>query len=86
MESIEIAKKLEGVSTLEMISKKLKIKKSTAVKIISKLRKEGFVETSGGGKQPRLYRIRPIRIAGKERTGIYDVINKHSRVKIAEPF
>lgn len=86
MESIEIAKKLEGVSTLEMVSRKLGIRKSTAVKLISILRKQGFVETSGGGKQPRLYRISPIRMTGKERTGLYDIINKHSRVKIAEPF
>jgi hypothetical protein len=86
MESIQLAKMLEGINTLEMASKKLKVKKSTAIKIISKLRKEGFVETSGGGKQPRLYKISPIRTAGKERIGLYDVINKHSKVKIAEPF
>jgi len=86
MKSIEIAKKLEGINTLEMVSKKLNVRKSTAIKLLSILRKEGFVETSGGGKQPRLYKISPIRIAGKEHLGIYDIINKYSKVKLFKPF
>ena len=86
MKSIELAKKLEGINTLEMVKIKLKISKSTAVKIVSLLRKEGFVETSGGGKQPRLYKISPIRVASKEHIGLYDVINEYSKIKIVEPF
>lgn len=86
MKSIEIAKKLEGINTLEMVMKNLKVQKSTAIKTLSLLRKEGFVETSGGGKQPRLYRISPIRIAGKEHAGLYDIINKYSKVKLFKPF
>ena len=50
MKGIELAKKLEGINTLEMARKKLNVRKSTAIKILSILRKEGFVETSGGGK------------------------------------
>ena len=86
MKSIELAKKLEGLNTLEMVRKSLNVKKSTAIKIISLLRKEGFVETSGGGKKPRLYKISPIRVAGKEHLGLYDIINKYSKVKLFEPF
>ena len=86
MKSIELAKRLEGINTLEMVVKKLKVRKSTAIKIISLLRKEGFVETSGGGKKPRLYTISPIRVAGKEHLGLYDIINKYSKVKLFEPF
>ncbi len=86
MESIELAKKLEGINTLEMVIKKLNIRKSTAIKMISILRKEGFVETSGGGKKPRLYTISPIRIAGKEHLGLYDIINKYSKIKLFKPF
>lgn len=86
MKSIELAKKLEGIHTLELARKKLDVKKSTAVKIISLLRKEGFVETSGGGKKPRLYKISPIRVAGKEHLGLYDIINKYSKVKLWEPY
>jgi len=85
MKSIELAKRLEGLSTLKMVQNKLSVKKSTAIKILSILRKEGFVETSGGGKEPRLYKISPIRIAGKENLGLYDIINMYSRVKITKP-
>ncbi|MBI2658656.1 hypothetical protein HYX05_00955 [Candidatus Woesearchaeota archaeon] len=86
MKSIELAKKLEGLNTLGMVRKNLGVKKSTAIKILSLLRKEGFVETSGGGKKPRLYKISPIRVAGKEHLGLYDIINKYSKVKLFEPF
>ena len=86
MKGIELAKKLEGLNTLEMVKKKLNVRKSTAIKIISLLRKEGFVETSGGGKKPRLYKISPIRLTAKERMGLYDIINKYSKVKLFEPF
>ena len=86
MKSIELAKKLEGLNTLEMVRKSLNVKKSTAIKMISMLRKEGFVKTSGGGKKPRLYRISPLRLAGKEHLGLYDIINKYSKVKLFEPY
>ena len=86
MKGIELAKKLEGLNTLEMAREKLNVKKSTAIKILSLLRKEGFVETSGGGKKPRLYKISPLRIASKEHLGLYDIINKYSKVKLWEPY
>lgn len=86
MKGIEVAKKLEGLNTLDMVRKILNVRKSTAIKTLSILRKEGFVETSGGGKKPRLYKISPIRIAGKEHLGLYDIINKYSKVKLFEPY
>ena len=86
MKGIELAKRLEGINTLEMVRKELNVKKSTAIKILSLLRKEGFVETSGGGKKPRLYTISPIRVAGKEHVGLYDIINKYSKVKLFKPY
>ena len=86
MKSIEIAKRLEGLHTLKTAGEKLKVKKSTAVKMLSLLRKGGFVETSGGGKKPRLYKISPLRVAGKEHLGLYDIINKYSKVKLWEPY
>lgn len=86
MKSIEIAKRLEGINTLKMVMDKLNVRKSTAIKMLSLLRKEGFVETSGGGKKPRLYTISPIRIAGKEHLGLYDIINKYSKIKLFKPF
>ncbi|MBI1935498.1 hypothetical protein HYS31_03580 [Candidatus Woesearchaeota archaeon] len=86
MESIKIAKKLEGLNTLKIVQQKLSVRKSTAIKMLSILRKDGFVETAGGGKKPRLYKISPVRIAGKEHLGIYDIINKYSKIKLWEPY
>ncbi len=85
MESIDLAKRLEGLHTIKTIQKELKISRSTAIKIVCLLRKDGFVQTSGGGKQPRLYRISPIKTKKIGYPGIYDIINKYSPIKIAEP-
>lgn len=85
MKSIDLVKKLEGLHTIKTIQKELKISRSTAIKLMCILRKEGFVETSGGGKQPRFYRISPIKVKKAGYPGLYDIINKYSPIKIAEP-
>lgn len=85
MKSIKLAKKLEGLQTIEQIQKRLSIARSTAIKIVHQLRKDGFLKTSGGGKQKRLYRISPKGFR-KEGIGIYDVINKYSKIKISAPY
>lgn len=85
--SIEgILNKLEGLSTIELIAKKLNLKKSTAIKKIHELKKLGYVETSGGGKQPRLYRISRIKTQKIGNPGLYDVINKNSPIKLVKPY
>ncbi|MBW2984053.1 hypothetical protein KY361_03005 [Candidatus Woesearchaeota archaeon] len=85
MKSIDLAKRLEGLHTIKTIQKELKIARSTAIKLMCFLRKQGFVETSGGGKQPRFYRISPIKVKKAGYPGLYDMINKYSPIKIAEP-
>ena len=85
--SIEgILNKLEGLNTIELIAKKLNLKKSTAIKKIHELKKLGYVETSGGGKQPRLYRISRIKTQKIGNPGLYDVINKNSPIKLVKPY
>lgn len=86
MESIELVKKLQGLQTIESIKKKLSISRSTAIKYVHLLRKKGFVETSGGRNQPRLYRIKLINIKKIGYPGLYDTINKYSSIKIVEPY
>lgn len=87
MKSIEkILRNLEGLNTIEMIQKKLNIKKNTAIKKIHELRKLGYVKTSGGGKQPRLYSISRTKIQDIGNSGLYEVINKNSPIKIREPY
>ena len=84
--SIKLIKKLEGLHTLDTMQKLLGVSKKTAIKEISLLRKEGFVKTFGGGKQPRLYLLSttPRREIGYP--GLYETINRYSPIKIREQF
>jgi len=82
MQSIILVKKLEGLQTIESVQKKLKIARSTAIKYIHFLRKKGFVETTGGGKQPRFFRISALRLKELGSAGMYDIINKCSPIKL----
>ncbi len=77
----EIVKNLEGKHTIETIAEKLGISRQSAVNVVSKLRKLGFVQTSGGGRQKRIYTISTKRFTKKE-PGMFDIINKYSRIKI----
>ena len=85
--SIEcVLRQLEGLNTLDLVQKKLSVRKSTAIKKLCQLRKLGFVETSGGGKQPRLYRISRIKFQKIGNPGLYEVINKNSPIKLVKPY
>ncbi len=86
MQSIDIAKRLEGFQTLDTVMKKLGIKRSTATKYIHELRKRGLVQTSGGGDQKRIYRISQVSLFKIGNPGMYDIINKYSRMKLVEPY
>jgi len=79
-------KDLEGLNTIDLIAKKLNVKRSTAIKKVYELRKQGYVETQGGGKQPRIYRISRIKIRQIGNPGLYDIINKYSKIKIVRPY
>jgi len=86
-ESIDLVlKKLEGLNTIDLVQKKLNVKKSTAIKKVHELRKLGYVETSGGGKQPRFYWIYRAKITRGGNPGLYEVINKNSPIKLRLPY
>jgi predicted transcriptional regulator len=72
---------MKGIYTLEKIQKERDISKQAAINLISRLRKKGFVKTSGGGKQIRLYKIsdKPL----QEDNGMYSIINKYTPIKLA---
>ena len=53
----KLAESLMGTYTLETFADRLKISKSKAIYIIYRLRKLGFVKTSYGSKNKRLYNI-----------------------------
>lgn len=83
MDSTKLAKKLEGLHTIHSITKRLNINKRTAINYISKLRKEGLVETTYGLRtRARLYKISTYK-KREHPLGLYDIVNKYSRVKLA---
>ena len=57
MNQEEVLRTLEGLQTIETVAAALKVKKQSALNIVSKLKKHGYVTTTGGGKQKRLYKI-----------------------------
>lgn len=81
MKPYELAKKLEGIHTIESIMSLLDVKRSTAIKDISILRKEGYVKTRYANKLRVYYIYRQNRIKGKS---YYDIINENSPIKIVE--
>ena len=77
----ELLLKLEGLHTVETAAEALGIKKQSALNLISRLKKQDYVSTSGGNRQKRLYKI-TARKQRKRDIGMFDIINKHSPMKI----
>ncbi len=74
---IEMLRKIEGLQTIELAAEKLGIGRQSALNLMSRLKKEGYVTVSGGGRRKRLYKIRLWKQLPRER-GMFDIINKHS--------
>lgn len=83
--SVELAKKLEGFQTVDTISKELNIKKSTAINIAHKLRKEGYLENWKGSRK-RFYHVAPKRKIKIGNPGFYEILDKYSRIKLVTPY
>ncbi|MBC8500997.1 MAG: hypothetical protein ISS25_01855 [Nanoarchaeota archaeon] len=75
---------ITGTHTIETVSKQLGIKKSSAINLLSRLKKEGKVTVSGGGKQKRIYHIS--QLPQEKTNGFYDLINKYSKLKLVPSF
>lgn len=82
----EKAKKLEGMQTIESIMKILDISKRTAINYVSNLKKQGYIEYFSAGRKRRIYKISPIKTRFKGNLGLYETINKHSKIKINSPY
>src|SRR3990167_3752617 len=67
----ETLKAIEGLQTVETVADALNLKKQSALNLISKLKKQGYVTVSGGRKQR------------KRNFGMFDIINKYSSMKLA---
>ena len=86
MELIQLAKKLEGLQTVDSISKALDIDRRTAVNYVWLLRKKGFVETAYGKRKIRMYRISPFKAVKSGYPGLYEFLNQNSKIKIYAPY
>ncbi len=75
-------KSIEGLQTVETVAEALNIKKQSALNLLSKLKKQGYVTTKGGRQQKRLYKI-STKKQRKRDLGMFDIINKYSSMKLA---
>ena len=82
MELIQLAKKLEGLQTIDSITKNLNIGRRTAINYVWQLRKNGFVETMQGKRKIRMYKISPIKPIKTGYPGLYEFLNQNSKIKI----
>lgn len=86
MNLINIAKKLEGLQTVDSIAKNLNIDRRTAINYVWKLRKESFVETIYGKRKIRMYRISPFKVAKFGYPGLYEFLNQNSKIRVYAPY
>ena len=80
------AEKLAGLHTISSMMKTAGIGKETAINYIHELRKRGYVKTSRGKNMIRMYEISAHPETEIGFPGLYDVINKYSRIKMTAPF
>lgn len=81
---IKKIKKIQGLRTIEEIAKILELKKQSAINLISKLKKQGYVTKTGGGQQKRIYKITTYKQTQSK--GMFDIINKYSKLKVVPLF
>jgi hypothetical protein len=74
----------EGKYTAETFAKKHNLARQSAINLLSKLKKRGYVRVSGGGRQKRIYTIR--KLPQKATNGFYDIINRYSPEKLNPAF
>lgn len=83
MKEKELLKKLEGIQTIESVMKAIGVSRQKAIYYMHRLRKKGYVQTKQLSDNTRVYNISfENRLKG---TSFYDIINKHSPVKIVVP-
>jgi len=87
MDTLKLAKKLNGLQTVSSISKTLKISKRTAINYISLLRKKGFIKkTQYGARKIRMYKISNLKQNNLGYPGFYEILNQYSKIKIYSPY
>lgn len=74
----------EGKYTVETFAKKQGLSRQSAINLLSKLKKQGYVQVSGGGNQKRIYTLS--KTPKKEANGFFTLLNKYSPEKISPSF
>ncbi len=77
----EMLKTLQGLHTVETVAEALNLNRQSALNLLSRLKKEGYLTVSGGGKQKRLYKITTT-IQRPRSPGMFDLLNKYSPMKL----
>ena len=86
MHLINIAKRLEGLQTVDSVAKNLDIDRRTAINYVWMLRKEGFVETIYGKRKIRMYSVSPFKKIKFGYAGLYEFLNQNSKIKVYAPY
>ncbi len=75
---------MEGKYTLELFAEERGLTRNSALNLLSKLKKQGYVKVSGGGRQKRIYTI--YNTPQEEANGFYTIVNKYSPEKLIPRF
>ena len=78
--------RIEGFRTIGEIEKILNVKRSTAIKYVHLLRKQGLVRTLYKKDKTRIYRISRLPEIKIGNESFYDIINKYSPIKITNRY
>ena len=74
----------EGKYTIELFAKDRKLSRQSALNLLTKLKKQGYVKVSGGGRQKRIYTVS--KLPKKQPNGFYSIVNKYSPLKLQPKF
>ncbi len=74
----------EGKYTVETFARERGLTRQAALNLLSRLKRQGYVQVSGGGRQKRIYTVSKTQ---KEATnGFYDTVNRYSPEKLVPRF
>ncbi len=74
----------EGKYTVETFAREQGLTRQSALNLLSKLKQQGYVTVSGGGRQKRVYTL--TRTRQQETNGFYDTVNQYSPEKLVPKF
>lgn len=80
----DLLKKLEGKHTVDTIMQATGLTKASALNYITQLKKQGYLKTSGGGRQKRIYTISTKQFT--RGAGMFTILNKYAKNPVVPAF